>query len=129
MAAFLAYLLGPLGSLYVLIFRRNDHFAVYHAVQSLGLCLVAIGLFAGWLVIGWLIMWIPLGGVLSFGLFGLVIAGWLFAFVVWIIGMVRALKGEVAALPMVGRWAEGLPVERLFPHRPIAVEPELPKVS
>ncbi len=111
--AFLSYLLILVGSLYILIFQRRDNFARYHANQALGLILFSVGLFVGWALIGWLVILIPLvGPVLAVSFFALVIGGWIFVVVAWLIGMINALNGVVAPLPLIGRWAEGLPFAR-----------------
>ncbi|BAJ62917.1 DUF4870 domain-containing protein [Anaerolinea thermophila] len=108
--AFLSYLILFLGSLYVLIFERRDDYARYHALQALGLVFFSAGVFLGWVVLGFLLAWIPIiGPVLSASLFALVIAAWIFAVVAWVMGMVNATRGLIAPLPLIGRWAEKLP--------------------
>jgi uncharacterized membrane protein len=108
--AFLSYFVLFLGSLYVLIFERHDDYARYHALQALGLVFFAAGVFVGWAVLGFLVAWIPLvGPVLSISMFALVIAAWIFAVVAWVIGMANAVRGLIAPLPLIGRWAEKLP--------------------
>jgi uncharacterized membrane protein len=105
--AFLAYLLSILGSLYVLFFQRDDRLAAYHAKQSLVLMLTALGAVAAWFVGSWVLCWIPLAGpLLAAALFSQVIllAGFLAA--IWVLGMVRALRGTMLPLPFVGKWAE-----------------------
>ena len=105
--AFLAYLLSILGSLYVLLFQREDKLALYHAKQSLGLALVALGALLGWALGTWILSWIPLvGPLVAVALFSQVILVYLFLAVVWIIGMVYALQDKMKPLPLVGRWAE-----------------------
>jgi uncharacterized membrane protein len=109
--AFLAYLLTVPGWLYVLLFRRDDRFAVFHAKQSAVLTIVAIGTPLVWLVAGWILSWIPLVGfILAVVLFSLVIAAYAVLIADWIIGMVFALQLKRTPLPVVGGWAKTLPI-------------------
>ncbi len=109
--AFLAYLLTVPGWLYVLLFRRDDKFAVFHAKQSAVLTLVAIGAPLVWMVAGWILSWIPLVGfILAVALFSLVIAIYTVLIVDWIIGMVFALQLKRTPLPVVGSWARTIPI-------------------
>lgn len=108
--AFVAYLLSILGWLYVLLFRRKDRLAVYHAKQSLGLTLVALAAPAAWALGAWLLSWIPLAGPLIAAIaFSLVILTYLFLGAAWVTGMVNALQGKTKPLPLLGRWMERMP--------------------
>jgi len=91
--AFLAYLLGIIGFIIVLLAQKENKFAMYHAKQSLGLFIAAIVLsvaamvpFIGWFLIG------PIG--------------MLVIIVLWVIGMINALTGKATALPLIGSYAE-----------------------
>ena len=109
--AFLAYLLSILGSLYVLLFQREDKLAVYHAKQSLGLVLTAIGSIVIWFIGTWVLTWVPLvGPLLAAAAFSQVILTVIFVVVVGVIGMVYALQAKTQPLPLVGKWAEQIPV-------------------
>ena len=109
--AFLAYLLTVPGWLYVLLFHRDDKFAVFHAKQSAVLTVVAIGAPLVWLVASWIISWIPLVGfILAIAAFSLVIATYAVLIVDWIIGMVFALQLKRTPLPVVGDWARTIPI-------------------
>ena len=108
--AFLAYLLGVLGGLYVLLFERKDRLAVYHAKQSLVLTLVAIGSLVIWLLGSWVVSWIPLAGpLIAAAVFSQVILIGVFVVVAWVMGMIYALQSRMQPLPLVGRWAERIP--------------------
>lgn len=92
--AFLAYLLGIIGFVIVLLARKTDSFAMYHAKQSLVLNITAIivyvcGMFIP--IIGWFII-LPLG--------------YLAVFILWIMGVIRALTGEEKPLPIIGKFAD-----------------------
>ena len=60
--AFLAYLLSLPGALFVLLARRDDLFAVYHARQSLAIVIAAIVTPLAWAVVAWPAAWIPIVG-------------------------------------------------------------------
>ena len=101
--AFFSYLLSLPGALYVLLARRDDGFAVYHARQSLALAIVTIVTPLVWAILAWALAWIPLiGAMLAVMLFALLLAalaGLLFS---WITGLVYSLKGFVRPIPLVG---------------------------
>lgn len=104
--AFVAYLLGPLGWLYVVLFQRRNRFAVYHTVQAIGLLLFVMAMFVGWYLLTWVLNWIPLAGpLLGIMSFALVIAALIAAGVLWIVGMIHALRGRTTPLPMIGHYA------------------------
>ena len=108
--AFVAYLLSILGWVYVLLFRREDELAVYHAKQSLVLTLVAIGSAVVWLLGSWILAWIPLAGpLIAAALFSQVILITVFLVVAWLLGMFYALQSRMRPLPVVGKWAERIP--------------------
>lgn len=109
--AFLAYLLTVLGWLYILLFHRRDEFALYHAKQSLGITLAAIGGPALWVAGGWIVSWIPyVGFILAISAFSLLIALYVALIVAWLVGMLYALQAKRKPVPVVGRWAERLPI-------------------
>jgi uncharacterized membrane protein len=108
--AFLAYLLSVLGWLYVLLFRRDDKLAVYHAKQSLVLTLAVVGSVVVWLLGTWVLAWVPLvGPLLAAALFSQVILLCIFVVAVCVVGMINALQTETRPLPIVGKWAERMP--------------------
>jgi uncharacterized membrane protein len=94
--AFLSYFFGFIGFIIVLLARKNDKYAMYHAKQSLVLNISAIIIYVcGWFipVIGWFII-LPLG--------------YLFIAILWIIGIIRALTGSEKPLPWIGKYGENL---------------------
>ena len=110
-AAFLAYLLPVVGWLYVFLFHRKDEHAVYHAKQSMVLTMTAVGAPAAWALVAWIVSWIPLvGSVISAALFALVILIYIFLAATWVIGMVYALQAKMKPVPVVGGWAERIPI-------------------
>ena len=101
--AFFSYLLSLPGALFVLLARREDPFAVYHARQSLRLAIIGIATPLVWAVVAWVLAWIPLiGGMLGVVLFALVIATYVGVLISWIGGMIYSLKGKVQPLPLFG---------------------------
>lgn len=106
---FLAYLLLPIGWLYVLFFQRHNPWAVFHCKQAMALVAWLLTVTVGWAIVGWVLAWIPYAFVVSVALFTLVIAAYVFGVILWIIGMVSALQGRARSLPVVGAWAKRLP--------------------
>ena len=104
--AFIAYMLSLPGALFVLLARRDDLFAVYHARQSLAIVIAAIVTPLAWAVVAWPAAWIPIvGAVIGVALFALVIAAEIGLAASWIIGMIFALRGMARTVPFVGAWA------------------------
>jgi uncharacterized membrane protein len=102
-SAFIAYLLLIVGWLFVLIFRRNDDFARFHARQSLALTVTVIIIPLAWAAFAWVITWIPyVGFILAASTFALVIALAIIWVVVWIVGMANALRGVQKPVPIFG---------------------------
>jgi uncharacterized membrane protein len=98
-----SYLLSLPGALFVLLARRDDPFAVYHARQSLSLAIVGIVAPLIWAIVAWLLAWIPtVGAMLGVILFALLIAAYAGILFSWIAGMVYSLKGQVRPLPFFG---------------------------
>lgn len=108
-SAFVAYLLPVVGWLYVGLFQRKSRLAVFHTRQAICLVLFLIASFLGWAIVAYVLALIPYAVVLSAALFTLVIVVVIVAVVIWIIGMVNALRGRIAYLPLIGRWALRLP--------------------
>jgi uncharacterized membrane protein len=103
--AFFAYLLSAPGALYVLLARRDDPFAVFHARQSLAIAVVAVAAPLLWAVIAWAGAWIPVAGpLIGLMLFALLIAVYIGLLASWITGMVFAVNGMVRSIPVIGSW-------------------------
>jgi uncharacterized membrane protein len=111
LSAFLAYLIPILGPLYVFIAQRDDAYATFHAKQSLALTALAIGTPLGWAVLSWALLWIPTAGpLIAVPGFTMVVLIYVFLAVVWIVGMANALRNQLKPLPIVGKWAERIPI-------------------
>ena len=107
-SAVIAYI-PVVGWLYAFLLQRNNVFARFHARQSLGLFLFLLGIFAGWVVVGWLFAWLPFGALLSTALFALVVVAGVFSLFAWVGGILNAAQGRVALLPIFGKRANQLP--------------------
>jgi uncharacterized membrane protein len=107
--AFLAYLLPVVGWVYALVAHRKNSFVVFHAKQAIGLVLFLVLVFAGWAVAGYLLAMIPYLAIIASVMFTLVIAAFIFGLVAWIMGMLNALRGIIAFLPIFGHKANTLP--------------------
>ncbi|MBA3945316.1 MAG: hypothetical protein H0X37_12220 [Herpetosiphonaceae bacterium] len=124
--AFFAYLLSIPGALFVLLARRDDPFAVFHARQSLAIAVAAVGAPLIWAVIAWAGAWLPVGGpLIGLSLFSLVIATYLVLVVGWVAGMVFALRGEVRLVPLVGAWTVPRVRRKSLPELEENAHPEL----
>ncbi len=88
-AGFLCYLLGFVTGIVLLLVEKKSRFVKFHARQSTitFLILFVVSMILGWIpVIGFLIIILSL--------------------ILWLILMVKALRGERYLLPIVGRMAE-----------------------
>lgn len=108
--ALIAYLLPVVGWLYIGIFQRKNSFAMFHMRQAVGTFLVLILAFVTWVIVGWIIAWIPYGFVLSIALYSLVIVAVIIVVIGWFMGMVNSVCLRRAFLPFYGRWADRLPL-------------------
>ena len=90
--ALIAYLFGWLSGLIIFLLEKESLFVRFHALQSLvffgGMSLI-LGILGRIPVIGWVIAII--GGIISFSF--------------WIIGMIKAYRGELYRFPVVGDFA------------------------
>jgi uncharacterized membrane protein len=101
--AFISYLLSLPGALFVLLARRDDPFAVYHARQSLRLAIIGIATPIVWAALAWALAWVPLvGGMLGVVLFALVLATYVGILISWVAGMIYSLRGQVRPMPLFG---------------------------
>jgi uncharacterized membrane protein len=107
------------GALVVLLARRNDAFAVFHARQSLALAIAALITPLAWAMLAWGLAWIPLAGaMLGVILFALVLAALIGFAYSWIMGMVYSLRGAIRTIPLVGKLAVRAPAAPPDPTPP-----------
>jgi len=88
-AGFLCYLLGFLTGIVFLIVEKKSSFVKFHAKQSTITFLI---LFVVSLILGW----IPIIGFLVL----------ILSLILWLVLMVKALRGERYGLPIIGNMAE-----------------------
>ncbi len=92
-AGFLCYLFGFITGIVFLVVEKESRFVKFHAMQS---TITFLGLF----IISMIIGWIPIIGLLVYPI-------WILSLILWLILMVKALRGELYSLPIVGKMAEG----------------------
>ena len=91
-AGFLCYLFGFITGIVFLVVEKESRFVKFHAMQS---TITFLGLF----VISFVISWIPIINLLVYPI-------WILSLILWLILMVKALRGERYSLPIVGKIAE-----------------------
>jgi uncharacterized membrane protein len=101
-AGLLCYIAGWISGLIFLLIETENRFVRFHAVQSIIVfgVLNIIGIVFGWIPVFNLFIWPLVGGL---------------AFVLWIVLMYKAYKGEMYKLPVTGDLAEkwsGKPVKK-----------------
>lgn len=108
--AFLSYLLLIPGWLFVIIFRRKHPSELRHARQSMVITFMPLIGLVLWFLLTWIAFVIPtFGPLFAWFFFAVLIAVGIFLVVIWIIGMIRALRGNEKPLAVVGDWAARLP--------------------
>lgn len=107
LAAAITYI-PVLGWLYAYLTSGRNAYVMFHVRQSIGLFLYLIVIFAGWGVLTWALSWIPWGFLIGVVLFTLVIVAAAAGVVAWIVGIINALRGRVALLPIFGAAAHRL---------------------
>jgi len=96
-AAALTYI--PIVAIVFLVIEKGSRLVKFHAVQSLGLL---VAWMATWFILG-IIGMIPVLGWATLLLWPLVAIG---MFVIWLIALLKAFKGEWWKLPVIGNIAE-----------------------
>jgi uncharacterized membrane protein len=93
-AGLLCYLVGWVTGIIFLVLEKDNKFVKFHAIQS-------IIVFGSITIVGIIFSFIPsiIGGILSWLL-------WALGFILWIILMVKAYRGEKYKLPVAGAIAE-----------------------
>jgi uncharacterized membrane protein len=99
-----------IGWIYVLFTQRGNPLAVFHLKQSVGLFLFLIAALVTWMIVAYVLAWLPLMAALSAALFTVVMVVYIYGAVAWIIGLINALKNRESRLPVFGRWADRLPI-------------------
>ncbi|MEA3430949.1 MAG: DUF4870 domain-containing protein [Nanoarchaeota archaeon] len=94
--AFLGVFLTIIGFIIVMLVKKDNKYAMYYAKQ--GLMLFIAGIIVG--IIGWILVFIPFIGIAITWLLNVVLL------VLWILGWVYALQGEMKPIPLIGHYAE-----------------------
>ena len=91
-AGFFCYLLGFITGIVFLVVEKKSPFVKFHAMQSTitFLVLSAVSVILGW---------IPIINLL-------VIPLWIFSLILWLLLMIKALRGERYRLPIIGKMLE-----------------------
>ena len=98
-AGLLCYVLGWVTGLIFFLLEKENKFVRFHAMQSI----ITFGAFTVLSIILSIFSWLPFIGLLFWVLN--IISG-ILAFVLWIVLMVKAYKGEKYKLPVAGEMAE-----------------------
>jgi uncharacterized membrane protein len=98
-AGLLCYILGWVTGIIFFLLEKENKFVRFHAMQSI----ITFGAFTLLSIILSIFSWIPYIGLLFWVLN--IISG-ILAFVLWIVLMVKAYKGEKYKLPIAGEMAE-----------------------
>ena len=106
--AIIAYLLGIIGFLIVLLAKKDNKFAMYHAKQALVLCVAAIAGYIVVMIVSLILVFIPaIGPILSTLL-------WLALVIVVIymvvLGIINAVNLKETPLPYIGEYAEKIKI-------------------
>jgi len=91
--AFLGVFLTLIGFVIVILTRKKDKYAMFYAKQGLvlGIAWVAVSVLSMVPVIGWFII-APVGTILLL--------------ILWIIGIVNSLSGNMKPVPVIGKFAD-----------------------
>jgi uncharacterized membrane protein len=92
-AALLSYVLGWVTGLIFFLIEKDSKYVKFHAMQS-------IITFGALMIVSWILSVIPVIGWVISMLLGIL------AFVLWIVLMIKAYKGEKYKLPYIGDLAE-----------------------
>lgn len=103
-SAALAYI-PIIGWVYVLFFQQENELARFHLRQSIGVVLFWFAAFVAWAAVTWALSWIPFGFLIGVVLFTMVITSIVVGVIAWIMGILYALRGRVAYLPIFGKAA------------------------
>jgi uncharacterized membrane protein len=91
-AGFFCYLLGFITGIIFLAVEKKSSFVKFHAMQS---TITFLSLF----VISFILGLIPIIGLLVYPI-------WILSLILWLLLMIKALRGERYSLPIVGKMAD-----------------------
>ena len=102
--AFLAYFLSIIGFLIVLLAKKDNKFAMYHAKQSLVLFVASVVVFIARGIVSIPLLLIPILGWAVMALLWFV--GYAVVLVFVVLGIINALTGKEKPLPVIGGFAD-----------------------
>ena len=107
----IAWLLPILGWAWLWLQHRDDARARQALRESLALWLAVLGALCLWALAAWLLTWLPfVGPLMAMASFSLVLVAWLVCALLWLSGLLRALRGDARPLPLLGRLTRRLPL-------------------
>lgn len=95
-AGLLCYLFGWVSGLIFFLIEKEDRFVRFHALQSIGLCVVLIPVY----IILLIFSFIPVIGILLWVAVGIGVL------ILWIFLMVKAYQGETYRIPFVANFVD-----------------------
>jgi uncharacterized membrane protein len=102
-AGAIAYLLGPVTGIILLVIEKDSRFVRFHAAQALvgGIALIVLSILLA--IVTTIITVIPVLGVLVAAILGMAFS--FGTFVLWVLCMWKAFSGEEWEVPVVGPFA------------------------
>ncbi len=105
--AVIAYLLGIIGFLIVLLAKKDNKFAMYHAKQSLVLSIAALIIFIPGSIVTAIIGIVPVIGWIIALVLSLVMMLIGLGFLVFVVlGIINAINLQMKPLPIIGKFAD-----------------------
>lgn len=103
--AFLAVFLGIIGFVIALLTKKEDKYVMHYAKQSLVLTIFAVCIWIVYAILATLITLVTFGfGVFVVAPVGMIL--WLAVVILWVIGWIYALSGEIKYIPFIGKYAD-----------------------
>ena len=102
--AFLGVFLTVVGFLIVMLAKKDSKYAMYYGKQGLVLFIAWIVAWVASLILGAIFAFIPVFGWILSLLISLAIGAGMF--ILWIIGLIYSLSGEMKPIPIVGQFRD-----------------------
>lgn len=106
LAGLLAYLVMPLTGVLFFVIEKENRFVRFHAAQSIVVGAAAFVVSIALSIVGGILAVVPFIGWIFASLLSLVFG--LAVFVLWVVLMVRAFRGEEWEVPIAGEYARRL---------------------
>lgn len=106
LAGALAYVLGPITGIALLVLEKENRFVRFHAAQSVAVSILLIAVSFALSILGSVLAFVP---VLGWAVALLVSIGVAFvSFFLWLYLMWQAFQGQSWHAPLAGGWAESI---------------------